>query len=69
MILIFALGALVVPAALITEVKYQPPYWLHLLLWLPLIVGLVLGLIRPLKALFVALQYRHRSTAEPGDTD
>jgi hypothetical protein len=31
-------GAVVVGAALITEVKYQPPYWVHAALWLPLIL-------------------------------
>jgi uncharacterized protein (DUF983 family) len=31
-------GAIVVGAALVTEVKYQPPYWLHALLWIPLIL-------------------------------
>ena len=31
-------GAIVVFAALITEVVYQPPYWVHAALWLPLIL-------------------------------
>src|SRR5476651_609402 len=31
-------GAIVVFAALITEVVYQPPYWLHAVLWLPLVL-------------------------------
>jgi Protein of unknown function (DUF983) len=30
-------GAIVVGAALVTEVKYQPPYWVHAVLWIPLI--------------------------------
>ncbi len=54
-------GAIVVTAALVVEVKYQPPYWLHAALWLPLIIGLSLGLLRPLKALMIALQYRHKA--------
>src|SRR6201988_717720 len=29
-------GAIVVTAALITEVKYQPPFWVHAVLWLAL---------------------------------
>ena len=36
------------------------PVWLHLLLWLPLAVILVLTLMRPFKALLIALQYKHR---------
>jgi len=54
-------GALVVAAALIVEVNYQPPFWLHALLWIPLIFALSLGLLRPLKALFYAINYVRRS--------
>ena len=32
-------GAIVVFAALLTEVAYQPPYWLHAALWFPLILA------------------------------
>lgn len=53
-------GAIVVTAALVVEVKYQPPYWLHAALWLPLILGLSLGMLRPIKALMIALQYRRK---------
>ena len=35
--IIMIAGAIVVGAALIVEVKYQPPFWLHAALWLPLI--------------------------------
>ncbi len=57
-------GALVVFAALITEVAYQPPYWLHAALWLPLVLLLTLGPLRPIKGLLIALQYHHK--AAPG---
>jgi uncharacterized protein (DUF983 family) len=46
--------------ALIAEVRYEPPIWLHLLLWLPLTMVLVLALMRPFKAILIALQYKHR---------
>src|SRR5512139_1653307 len=54
-------GAIVVAAALITEVVYQPPYWLHALLWVPLILLVTLAPLRPLKSLLIALQFRHRA--------
>lgn len=54
-------GAIVVAAALITEVVYQPPYWLHALLWLPLILLVTLLPLRPLKGVMIALQYHHRA--------
>jgi uncharacterized protein (DUF983 family) len=54
-------GFLIVAAALVVEVVYQPPYWLHALLWLPLVIILSLGLLRPLKAFFIAQQYRKKA--------
>lgn len=57
--IIMILGFVVVGLALWVEVKFQPPYWLHAALWLPLIVGGSLGLLRPFKAFMVALHYKH----------
>jgi uncharacterized protein (DUF983 family) len=54
-------GAIVVAAALITEVKFQPPYWLHAVLWLPLILIVTLGPLRPMKGLMIALQFHHKA--------
>jgi uncharacterized protein (DUF983 family) len=58
--IILIVGGIVVGLALITEVRYGPPVWLHLLLWLPLTMALVLALMRPFKAMLIALQYKHR---------
>ena len=38
MFVILIAGFIVVGAALIVEVIYQPPFWLHAVLWLPLIL-------------------------------
>lgn len=54
-------GFIVVFAALITEILYQPPYWLHAVLWLPLILLVTLAPLRPIKGLLVALQYHHKA--------
>jgi uncharacterized protein (DUF983 family) len=54
-------GFLVVGAALIVEVKYQPPFWVHAALWLPLILLVTLAPLRPMKALMIALQYHHKA--------
>jgi len=56
---IFIVGFLVVGGALVTEVMFRPPYWLHALIWAPLAIGLPLLLLRPAKGLMVAVQYRH----------
>lgn len=58
--IILVVGFLIVGAALIVEVTYQPPYWLHLVVWLPLTLSASLGLLRPLKAIMIALAYHHK---------
>lgn len=54
-------GFVVTGSALIVEVKYSPPYWVHALLWLPLVLILVLGGLRVVKALLMVLQYRNQA--------
>ncbi len=60
--IIFILGALIVPLALLFEVKAAPPLWLHVVIWPPVILGAALGLLRPLKGLMIALQYKHKAS-------
>ena len=57
-------GAIVVFAALMTEIVYQPPFWLHAMLWLPLILATTLLPLRSMKSLLIALQFHHK--AAPG---
>jgi uncharacterized protein (DUF983 family) len=59
--IMFLAGFIVVGAALVTEVLYRPPYWVHAALWLPLILIVTLGPLRPMKGLMIALQYHHRA--------
>ena len=56
-------GFIVVGSALIVEVVYQPPFWLHAVLWGPLILVVTLLPLRLLKGLLIVLQYHH-SAAE-----
>ena|ERR1700674_2246899 len=54
-------GFIVVAAALIVEFVYQPPFWLHAVLWGPLILLVTLAPLRLLKGLLIALQYHHKA--------
>jgi uncharacterized protein (DUF983 family) len=60
--IMFFAGFIVVAAALGVEVAYQPPFWVHAVLWVPLIVLLTVGPLRPMKGLMIALQYHHRAS-------
>jgi uncharacterized protein (DUF983 family) len=59
-LVILILGALIVFAAALLEVKVAPPLWVHLVLWPPLALLGTLLLQRRLKAWLIAMQYRHR---------
>lgn len=53
-------GHVVVPMALAVETAFSPAYWVHALLWLPLTLGLSLGLLQPIKGAIVAWQWANR---------
>lgn len=54
-------GIVVVGLALWVEFAYEPPIWLHIVMWFALTGILSLALVRPSKALMVALQFRHKA--------
>lgn len=60
--MIFAFGFALVPLALLLEVLIAPPLWLHAVIWGTITLVLTLGLLKPLKAFVIALQYKHRKT-------
>lgn len=66
-LVVLAVGFLVVGAALLVEIRYAWPVWLHLVVWLPLALGLCLALLRPTRGLLVGIQYRvRRGRADDG---
>jgi uncharacterized protein (DUF983 family) len=62
---ILVLGLIVVGLAALVEIRLSPPIWVHLLLWVPLILVGAVVMLRPLKAGLIALQYRHRLLGAP----
>ena len=58
--LIFILGFLLVPLALIFEVAFAPPLYIHVILWGLAIFALTALSLRPLKSVVIALQYKYR---------
>ena len=58
---ILIIGFVVCGLALWMEVSYNPPFYVHLLLWIPLIFILALPTLRMLKGLMIALQYSNKA--------
>ncbi len=65
-LIIMVLGFLVGGLALWTEVRFAPPVWLHMVMWIPLIIVGGLGMLRPFKGLLIAVQYKHRHGEDGG---
>jgi len=57
-LVIVIVGHLVVPLILHVEMVYEPAYWVHAVLWLPLTLALSLLLIQPIKGMVIAMQWR-----------
>ena len=54
-------GFLALGLVLWIEFTFNPPYWVHLLVSLPLTMAICLGMLRPLKGILIALQYRNKA--------
>jgi len=57
---IFILGFVTMGLAAWIEIAFEPPLWVHALIWPVVVLGGAVALLRPLKATLIALQYRHR---------
>ncbi|MGE0223452.1 MAG: DUF983 domain-containing protein [Acetobacteraceae bacterium] len=61
-LVILVLGAVIVGLAFWVEFRFEPPLWLHAVLWPVVTIPLAVLIMRPTKAALIALQYRHRAT-------
>lgn len=59
--LILILGGLVTAMALILQLAASPPFWVHILLWLPLTTALVVYCLRISKAALLIIEYRNQA--------
>lgn len=51
------LGGIVTVLAIWLDLRVGPPWWVHVLLWVPLTVGGVVGSLRVAKGVLMALEY------------
>ena len=55
------IGAVVVGLAMWVELSFTPPWWVHALLWPPLIILSTIASLRLTKGLLLALEYRNQA--------
>ena len=58
--IILPLSIMTCVGALLVDVNFEPPMWVHMIIWPTFIALTVGGLLRPIKAIMFALQYRYR---------
>jgi uncharacterized protein (DUF983 family) len=54
-------GGVVTALAITVQLTFRPPFWVHVILWVPVTAIAVIGLLRLAKGLLLALEYRHRA--------
>lgn len=57
---ILIVGHLIVAGVMMVEEYFHPDYWLHILMWFPLTIGLSLWLLPRIKGALVGLQWALR---------
>jgi uncharacterized protein (DUF983 family) len=55
------IGTLICIAAITFELTVHPPIWLHILLWPPITIALVIGSLRVAKGMLLASEYRNHA--------
>jgi len=65
-------GGLIVALALWLQLSFEPPWWVHVILWVPLTIAGVIGGLRLAKGWLLASEYRqrageHRQGGEPDE--
>jgi len=61
-------GTLVTVLAIWVQLRFEPAYWVHIVLWVPLAAILTLGGLRLAKAALLASEYRNKA-GETGGRD
>lgn len=64
--LTMVIGAVVVVLAMVVEFTFDPPWWVHVVLWAPLITGATLWGLRVTKAALLTAEYRRNAREATG---
>ena len=62
-------GTLVVVLAIWVQLAFEPPFWVHILLWVPLTAALTVGGLRLAKAALLASEYRNHAREAGRDNE
>jgi uncharacterized protein (DUF983 family) len=67
-LLTMAIGALIIVLTLIVDTAFHPPFWVHVIIWVPFTAALTVITLRMAKAALLAAEHRNRAR-EAGKSD
>jgi len=67
-LVISVVGILVVLPAMMVELVFRPPIWVHAVIWLPVSTLLVLALLRPFRGFWYGLMFKYQAGEAVLDT-
>lgn len=59
--LTLAIGTVLAILAIVVDQWFHPPFWVHVILWVPLTIGLVLYGLRIAKGMLLIVEYQRRA--------
>jgi uncharacterized protein (DUF983 family) len=59
--LTMVIGALVIVLALIVDTLFRPPFWLHVIIWVPFTAAMTVVSLRAAKGALLASEHRNRA--------
>jgi uncharacterized protein (DUF983 family) len=60
-LLTLVIGALIIALAIMVDVAFRPPFFLHVLIWVPLTAAMTVYSLRIAKGALLALEHRNRA--------
>jgi len=57
--LILIVGAIITIGAVWLQLSMEPPFWVHILIWVPVAAALTIGMLRVAKAALLKLEYKN----------
>lgn len=67
--LTMVIGALIIFLAISFDVAVRPPFWVHLLIWIPVTTLMVIGSLRIAKAALLAAEHHNKAGEGQQKTD
>jgi uncharacterized protein (DUF983 family) len=59
--LTMGVGAIIILLALLLDNAVRPPFWVHVIIWVPVTIAMVIGSLRVAKGALLAAEYRNRA--------